>query len=267
MSTDVPGRDHDAPDAGEPAPLDRYLDGLMDAQEARAFEQSLENDPAQRRQVELQRSINASLRAMFTPPESIPVPGAGAGVEPAAHERAAMPLTLGPGPAGRRRVLRIAALAATLALMAAGGAAYWWMFIGDPAPFRQPAQIYQAQAAAGFTPEWVCTTDDEFRATVRERFGQGALLPLATQGVQIVGWAYNTPVLSNRTATLITRVQGQDVLVLIDRADRDVNLRRTGEAGQRRPLNLFKRRLGDLVLYEVSPLDHAAVIPGFVLGE
>lgn len=158
------------------------------------------------------------------------------------------------------------AVAAGLAIAAGGGAGYWWFVIGTAAPYRQPAEIYQAQAGNGFTPEWVCTTDEEFVRTVRDRFGEPGLLPMATMGVEVIGWAYNTPVLSNRTATLMTRVDGREVLVLIDSAEKDVNLRRAGEAMGAPGLNLFKRRLGGLVLYEVTPLDSARVIPAFVRG-
>jgi anti-sigma factor RsiW len=247
-----------------PTPLDRYLDAMMDPAEAAAFEASLADNESLRREVELQRRINEALKVRFAPPAEIDVPARAA----APRRRGIVASITGAGSAragksGMRRLGTLAA-AAGVVLLAGAGAAYWWLAIGTEAPFRQPAQIYQAQAAAGFIPEWVCTTDDEFVQTLRDRFGTAALLPMSTPGVQIVGWAYNTPVLSNKTATLMTRVDGADVLVLIDTAERDVNLRRAGDAGQARDLHLFKRRLGDLVLYEVTPLDEPRVIPEFV---
>ena len=75
--------------------------------------------------------------------------------------------------------------------------------------------------------------------------------------------AYGQRLLSNRTCTLITKVDGQHVLVLLDEAEHDVNLRRPGNTGPEQDLHLFKRRLGGLVLYEVTPLDQPHVIQEF----
>ncbi len=270
MSSQGPGQadERDAAPSGDGAhtPLDRFLDGLMSADEAAQFQARLAADPALSREVSLQRRMDDRLRVLLAPPARIELPATARAEGVVATIGAAGAPALPARPARPSRWMGLVA-AASLALLAGSGGAYWWFVIGSEAPFRQPAQIYQAQAAQSFTPEWVCTTDEEFVRNVRERFSQPALLPLATTGVEIIGWAYNTPVLSNRTATLMTRVDGREVLVLIDRAERDVNLRRAGEAAGAPSLHLFKRRLGDLVLYEVTPLDRARVIPAFVAGE
>lgn len=257
--------------------MDRYLDGLMSMDEASAFEAEAERDGALRDEIALQRRIDAGLRRAFEPPVGLGVARgarAGSGVEAGAAEGAAGALEgvagriqpTGRAGGGRRSPWRAWAAAAALVLMGGGGA-YWWFVIGSPAPFRQPAEIYQVQVVRGYVPQWACETDEEFERAVRERFDEPALLPLSTPGVEIVGWAYGTPVLSNKTATLLTRVEGREVLVLIDRAERDVNLRRAGETIGLAPVRLFRRRLGGLVLYEVTPLDVARVIPAFVAGE
>ncbi|MEZ6235828.1 MAG: hypothetical protein R3B68_16715 [Phycisphaerales bacterium] len=248
------------------AALDRYVDGLMEGDERAAFEARLRGDAALRAEVELQRRIDGRLRAMYAPPARIGLPGR-AGVEAGGARDDDGPRLVGATGPSRKRWVPLA-VAAMLALVVGGGGGYWWFVVGTPAPFRQPAEIYAAVAARGFEPEWVCTTDEEFVEAVRGRFGRAVLLPVATPGVEVIGWAYGTPVLTNRTATLMTRVDGHEVLVLIDKGESDVNLRQAGEAAGASPgpfsgLRLYKRRLNGLVLYEVSPLDSARVIGSF----
>ncbi|MCA9289305.1 MAG: hypothetical protein KDA05_12005 [Phycisphaerales bacterium] len=254
------------------AALDRYVDGLMEGDERAAFEARLRGDAALRAEVELQRRIDGRLRAMYAPPARIEMAGrggSGAGSAGRAGGSSGPRLVGATGPSRKRWVPL--AVAAMLALVVGGGGGYWWFVVGTPAPFRQPAEIYAAVASRGFEPEWVCTTDEEFVEAVRDRFGRAVLLPVATPGVEVIGWAYGTPVLTNRTATLMTRVDGHEVLVLIDKGESDVNLRRVGEAsggsgsssGVSSGLHLYKRRLNGLVLYEVSPLDSARVIGSF----
>lgn len=285
--------------------LDLFLDGQMAPAQAAAFARRMVDDPVLRAQIELQGRIDGRLRATMVPPARLEITGAMVGSvtvlaesehreAPAMAERgsaaADAPMHAeesaenGAGVVGRvgpvnavasRRGKgaagaglgrwRWAAMAAAV-LLVAGAGSYWWFVIGGTAPYRWPAEIYQNQVVRGYEPQWACTTDAEFEQAVRTRFDEPALLPLATAGVQIVGWAYGTPVLSNKTAALLTRVEGREVIVLIDRAERDANLRRAGSAAGYEHLNLFKRRLGGLVLYEVTPLDSARVIPAFVAG-
>ena len=59
--------------------LDAYLDGLLDEEDRRAFEERLESDETLRREVELQRRIDENLRSRFGPPGRV---GGTEGMEP-----------------------------------------------------------------------------------------------------------------------------------------------------------------------------------------
>lgn len=50
--------------------INRYLDGAMDAQELRAFEEQLEQDIELQHQVELHKEVNETLRRQFYPDEN-----------------------------------------------------------------------------------------------------------------------------------------------------------------------------------------------------
>jgi len=61
-----------------------------------------------------------------------------------------------------------------------------------------------------------------------------------------------------RTIGVLVRVEDQPVIVFVDRVERD-----TGQPHVSEGLNVFRRQIGRLVLYELSPLAEPSVIPLF----
>jgi hypothetical protein len=123
----------------------------------------------------------------------------------------------------------------------------------------RPDALYTTVVNAGFKPEWVCKNDAEFAEAVRYRLGQPLLVTKGVPGLEVLGWAYPnkfgaTP-LSDQTMILLSTVDGQRDVVFVDRAGADKPL-----AVKSGKLNLFRRQIGDLVLYEVTPNDRPVVI-------
>lgn len=246
--------DNPMPDNPEFARLDAYLDGLLTGAELVEFEAELSRDPGLRRQVELSRLIDHSLRAAFEP-EAVALGSASVG-----------PASTRPGPAiapwRRSALYRISMLAAAAALLLAAGV-FTYTQLTDSGAFTlkviRPDALYARVVDAGFTPEWVCTNDAEFAESVSYRLGQPLLVAAGVPGLEVLGWAYPhtykaTP-LSERAMILLSTVDGQRVVVFMDRAGADKPL--TVKSSR---LHLFKRRVGDLVLYEVTPMERPVVI-------
>lgn len=245
--------------------LDAYLDGTLGGDERAELERRAASDPALRRAIEGQRAIDASLRRAFGPP---PEDRARVIVR-AAQERAE-----GGGIAGRirrrpvlRRIAMVAA-AAVIALLVAGG----WLVYDTLVPtsrydpdlaFASPAEIYGALAERGWEPEWVCEDDAEFAQAVLDRLGQ-PLLVTPSEDVVVAGWAYSngygTRVLSRKTMLLLTEVEGEHVVVAIDRARHDCDL----SSDERGGLHIHGPHvIGELLLWEISPRPEAGVLGRF----
>ena len=118
------------------------------------------------------------------------------------------------------------------------------------------AEIYQTRIAEGFRPTWLCEDDREFASTFLKRQGQSLLLAEMPAGSKMVGLAYCGG-LSRYTTTMLARVDGVPVMVFVDRtsADTDPKLDQS-----RAGLHLFRKELGSLVLYEVTPLAEPRVM-------
>jgi hypothetical protein len=120
--------------------------------------------------------------------------------------------------------------------------------------------IYHSEVAAGFVPREVCTDAAQFAGWTKEHYGQ-ALYPApeaARAGVTLVGWSYGVAV-TNYSGVLLARVDGTPVVVVVDKSGSEglLRLAAPGDAS----LRSFRRRIGDLVLYEVTPLPEARVLP------
>ncbi|MBC7835981.1 MAG: hypothetical protein H7Y88_12910 [Phycisphaerales bacterium] len=253
-----------------PDPLELYLDGLLEGVALAAFEAELARNPALRRQVELQSSIDAQLAAGFRPPSAASLPAASftAGSAPAdaiAPGTAPMAGRISPAPSSVGRRLRYYAAAAAILLSLAGS---WSVYVNLTAPkfgVVTPQAVYQRLVSSGFNPEFVCTTDEAFVAALVDRFGQGgAVVMEPTPSIELVGWAYANGyegvTISPDTLVLMARVEGEPVIVLMDKASRD----RTLKKPELESLDMFRRTVGGLVLYEVTSVGGPRIIDRLV---
>ncbi|MDX2132821.1 MAG: hypothetical protein SFY69_12295 [Planctomycetota bacterium] len=235
--------------------LDQFVDGLLAPPERDAFERRVQSEPVLRDALAQQRALDAAISRLYAYPES-------AAANPTAPVPAPTPAPAteaGPGPFRlTRRLGWLSGLAAAIVIASIA------LFLYQPSglTFREPDALYAQYQAAGFKPAWKCENDQEFADAVAFYLGSAVVVPQATPGVEVIGWSYadefgkGTPI-SQQTLSLFTRVEGQNVLVLMDRAERDRRLSVDPDSG----LRLFRREVNNLVLYEVTPLDRPRVLP------
>lgn len=258
--------------------IERYLDGTLSPHERREFEQRVQSDSALIEIVERQQAIDASLKRLFQPPEAageaaLPRSVAAAGRAPYSLNGQADRSDPVSCDNPRRTRLRFFSRAnrwrfAAALLLLLGGASFLLLRSG-PGKVAPPPMVlvsvnraYSDALAGGFAPEWVCETDQQFAMMLYHRLFQAMLLDETPSNVQILGWRYVYS-LSPETMMLLTRVEDKPVAILIDQVD---------HAGQAKfdpgeGVNLFQRQVGGLVLLEVTPLDHPAVLEHFYQPE
>lgn len=214
--------------------IESYLDGQLSEAERASFEAKVAESAELRAQLELQRRVDAALGRLF------------------GESSEAAPVL--PMPRRWRVHPALVALAAVVCMATVG---VWWFatrsFVDQP---DRLGPLYRQTIAAGFTPEVVCTTPDEFAGWVRSNFGQ-PLHPSADPGIEYVGWSY-AHIVSGYSGVLLARVDGQPVIVAMDRIDREY-ARQVGPRDA--SLTMHRRRIGNLVLYEVTPLGRARILP------
>lgn len=228
--------------------IDAYLAGELDAAGRAAVERRADADPAFRAELDAQRSIEGQLKAAFAAPElrlsDVPPPSPAGKISP---------------PAPGRRLWR--GLAAAAAIVGLGAAAYLMTRPEDLSGIRTPDQVYATIIKRGFKPAIVCPNDPaEFARLVKGRLGV-ALTPslAADSGIALTGWGYQsdwgTPIGPGTMMLLATKGDAK-IVVFIDRLKNDRTLPKPG-GGK----HLFEKRTGDLVLYEISPLNEPMVLP------
>lgn len=227
--------------------LERHLDGALTPQERAAFERLVSEDAGVRAELELQRRVDRSLERLFareTAGESAAVPKRGGGGRAAGDRHGGV-------------WWRAAAAAAVMAAGVWGATAAWDRLSRTPLE-----RVYARTVAAGFVPEVVCTTDEEFAAWTHRNFGHALSLADRPEGLELVGWSY-ARTLSTYTGVLLARVQGEEVLVVMDFLKKDAAQPEPRDDGMR----VFRRELGGLVLYEVTPRERAAIVDRLVQVE
>jgi len=225
--------------------LDAYLDGLMTPSERSAFEAAARSDPALREQVELQARVDSSLRAIL--PYDAP--------QPLRLERAPR----APRPWYTQRLAWLGMAAAVLL----GVFLTVYLTKGPEHPRVPGDRLYTRLVKTGFVPEWKCETDAQFADAVQKRLGVPVVVPLATTGIEVLGWAYannydGSP-LTEHAMILMVRSEGKNLLVLMDRAERDTGVQFGDECG----LYIYRREFEGLVLYEITPFTAPRVLSEF----
>lgn len=230
----------DRPDHATPrdSEIDRYVDGLMTDAESKAFERRLQADEALRNEVQSMRAIDDSLRRSF------------------GDWRTSSPKVAIRRPEPARRLFTPLRVAACIGLVILATAALWTI---QRDRFVDAAPLYHAQIDAGFQPGWVCDTDYEFARWTNNRLRQ-ALTPAADapEGFETLGWSFvqsNNPLGAN--AAIMLAAQGDErIVLLVDRLEHDRPVGVAASSG----LSVFRRELGDLVMYEITPLDSPVAI-------
>ncbi len=274
--------------SGNPADwLDLYIDGLLDDAGRQAFEAELARNADLRAQLALQGRIDSGLKAgcairpdldiSFGSPARAEAPETRSG--PASASAIPAPAQAGSVPARARseslaRLKWYVGVAAVLML----GALVFRQYVGVPSEVKyiDPESLYTRLELGGFEPEFVCKDDAEFVAAVVKRLGSGLLVTPAS-GLTVLGWAYGKDyegrIIGPDTLVLMVKVSDpaegpgtpgrppgsgpHHVLVLMDRTSSD---RALPTRCEKTGLRLFRREVGPLVLYEVTPLNAPSVL-------
>ncbi len=237
--------------------LDAYLDGLLGDADRKAFELELDRRHDLRSAVEHQQAIDAALKRLVSPPSEEQLNLIAERADEAGRRR------ISPG-RGWRVVARRLAVAAALA---GGTFGAWqiWDFVRPGShsanpyvqqPWRSFETVYRDKIADGFQPAWVCKDDKEFADSFWAIHRQRLLLGELPEGTKALGLAYSNSI-TPRTSYLLAQASGERLIVFVDRIERDTQ--QPAPAG----LHLFRRQIGKLVLYELSPLDEAALLDRF----
>ncbi|HVZ93082.1 MAG TPA: hypothetical protein VG797_01085 [Phycisphaerales bacterium] len=236
--------------------ISAYADGVLNDAERAAFEQRLESEPALRAELERHERAMGALRDLYNP--DAPRERTGPAQSPVAEPPAPLQFPKKP-----RRTWQFAAAAVILLALIVGN---FMMRSGNGPSITTPEAVYRALHANGFRPDFVCTDNPGFIQAVRVRMGQGLMMTpasLATGDISLVGWAYGgsySQIISPATLVLMAHYKGQEVLVLIDHISVDRALAKPESAD----LHMFKSVVGNLVLYEVSPLSEPVLLPHLV---
>lgn len=228
------------------ARLDAYLDGSLSTADRADFEREAERSPALQEALRVQREIDASLGRLFSPEPMASAPPA------------PIPFPSAQKAAPRLRQFGLLAAAAVLALV------FGIRFVNQQTnrpPQIAPDVLMQRLVTTGFVPKVVCTTQEEFADLVRNRFGEAVVLSSAATGVELVGWAYGddpygSPI-SENTLILMARSGGEPVVVLMDHASADREVKVKSDTG----IQVFRRRIGGLVTYEITRASQAEILP------
>lgn len=239
--------------------LDRYLDGLMTSDESIEFEKLIATNSQLTEEVALQAEVDATLRSAFK------VTGNASQILNLMVPNAVPMRDVTPKPA--RRSLRprqgwlIGALTVIIIVsISLVGIQWFGARRSQPVAFvpRSMEQIYRDEVSHGFEEYWVCDEESRFAATFFLRHGQALQLANLPAGVRMKGLSYLAG-LSRDTTAMLAVADGKEVLVFIDRKFQDRPVAVSPEQGNE--LHRFRKELGNLVLYEITPWSEPKVLP------
>ena len=227
----------------DPTQLDRLIDAGADPADA----------PAElREEVALQADIDRSLRRLFETPEVDLDPALDARIDESLRRLFAPPAEAAP-PAPirmpRRRWMGAVAAAAAVALVGAGV----WLATRPPRE-RGLAELYAQHVSSGMVL-FPCETPDQFQAWVEENYQASVRPEVEGEDLTFLGWNYDNAI-SKYTGVMLGKARGEDVVVLVDKASRDHAMSVDPASG----LRLFRREVGGLVFYELTPLEEPVFV-------
>lgn len=220
----------------DPLELDRYLDGQLSNAERAEFAARARLDPAIRREIELQRRVDFSLKGLSGPiPPVVPI------------DRVL--------PSGPRFHFRWNGwIAAAILLVVGVGVAYsLW-------PVSVPEKIFAREVREGMTPTWVCEDNEHLAEYTKERFGKAVALADLPQDVKILGWKYPRPDDASPTAGILLAKRGETpIVILVDRSDRMI----TVDSGVFGKLHVMRHDHAGMSFVEISPRNCLSVVKHF----
>lgn len=238
--------------------IDAYLDGQLDGADRSVFEFQLAVDPELRDEVDSQRHVDESLKHLFAAPSEDMI----------GRVRSLAESSLFDDESDRRRLPAWVgyAMAASiiLALLIGGRAAIWYKVDRPNDRLVQVIstntnmtleQAYEDEIRHGFEPLWECDNGVELAVNFHRRLGQGVSLRKPVDEIKVVGLSMNNCI-SPWTTCLMAKVFDEEVIVFVDHVSR---------AGQfdykpRKGMNLFRRQVGDLVFFELTPWNGPAML-------
>lgn len=238
--------------------LEAYLDGVMDKAERAAFELEIERNPKLAAEVALQARLDAAMERQF------PMVAA-SGAHLAAMEKHFDNVSPQIYKLSRWRGIIPYGVAAAVFLIAFGlWGPRWWPMNREPAFTALPlAQVYHQTVKDGFEPYYECHDDKRFADTFADRQGIPLHLTEMPEGSMMKGLSYLGG-LSRETTAMLCDVEGDPVMVFVDRAEND----RPAAAEENDPeLNIFRTERDGLVFYEVTPLDKPTMTKHMVLAK
>lgn len=246
--------------------LDAVLTGDATADQRADHERMLREDASYRASFEAQSRIESALRRWSQ--------SDGAGVAPVAPVVGVARPSRRWKPLALAAALALAGLAAVIAwrvglLPGGGGSGGGGGTNTSPYARLTPEGIYREAAAGNFTPAWRCETDQQFIDAVVDKLRRPILLPIATPGVEIVGWSYSDvtkPAVSSGSMWLYVNTADGPTVVIVDRLDRERTSGRLA-AGGAPEFRSFRREIGGLVLYEITKGEAPRVIEHFVVPD
>jgi hypothetical protein len=238
--------------------LEALLDGRLSPADAAAAQREFA------RETRLQDAIDAALRGQIVPP----APDRLLAKVRAAHKS---PIAAKARPIAIPRWLAVAACILVL-IGSAWGLAKTGFIPGwgdgrrvatnprrNP-PFEGPSviQVHEKLVAAGYEPRWPTEDARVIASTVWSRLGQGLAPSDLPSGAKVLGIS-QTPCLSPDSLVLLMKFKDKPLSIIVDKLEND----RLYCVSAPMDITPFRREVGALVIYEVTPLGKPLVYDKF----